>query len=294
MIDWRTFYLMVRKQYSMCSKIYLRKYNYFTLLFIMQIAFSNISFCQQQSYKPFNIDFNREAALFGAGAVAAVTAYAILENLKPMSVEDINLLSPSNINEFDRNAIGPYTEDHLGDALLYTSYLVPLSVVFFDATRKDIWEVALMYSEVLLIQSSINGIVKGTVQRVRPFVYDEQSPINVKQTKDARVSFFSGHTSMTAALSFFTARVASEYVSNNTIRILIWSSAALLPAITSVSRVNTHWHFPTDVMTGYVIGALIGYFIPELHTTTTSMSGNLSIYPSVNLNKPSLNFQLQF
>lgn len=264
-----------------------------TLIFFLLIALPDVSFCQVNSAKPFNLDFNREAALIGAGSVIAVTAFAILENLKPLTLEEIELLEPSNVNSFDRGAIGLYKEDNLGDALLYSSYLVPLSFVFFDETRSDIWELTLMYGEVLLLQSSINGIVKGTVQRVRPYVYDDQSPVDEKVNKSARISFFSGHTSMIAAITFFTARVATEYVDNSSIRILIWTGAALLPAITAVSRVSTHWHFPTDVMAGYAIGALIGYFIPELHSAKESKNGKFSIYPSINFDKPALSLQLQ-
>jgi membrane-associated phospholipid phosphatase len=99
---------------------------------------------------------------------------------------------------------------------------------------------------------------------------------------------------MTAAISFFTARVATEYVEDNTIRILIWSGAVMLPLVTSVSRVNTHWHFPTDAMAGYAVGALIGYFIPELHKTKSGKNGTMSIYPSINLNKPALCIQIKF
>jgi membrane-associated phospholipid phosphatase len=265
-----------------------------SLIFLLLITLHDFSLCQLKSAKPFNLDFNREAALVGAGAVAAVTAFAILENLKPLTLEEIDLLEPSNVNGFDRGAIGPYKEDYFGDALLYASYAIPLSFACFSETRSDIWDLTLMYGEVLLLQSSINGIVKGTVQRVRPFVYDDQSPIDEKLTKSARISFFPGHTSMTAAITFFTARVATGYVESNSVRILIWTAAALLPIITSVSRVNTHWHFPTDVMAGYAIGALIGYFIPELHNSKSGRNGNLSIYPSMNIDKPALGLQLRF
>lgn len=285
---------MFKNRNTTNSNRFLTGYQKLTLIFLLLISSADLSLCQFKSNKPFNLDFNREAALIGSGTVAAVTAFAILENLKSLSTTDIELLDPSNVNSFDRDAIGLYEEDHLGDAMLYASYAIPFSFAFFNDTRGDIWELALMYGEVLLLQSSINGIVKGTVQRVRPFVYDDQSPVEEKLTKNARISFFSGHTSMTAAITFFTARVATEYVENNTVRILIWTGAALYPVITAVSRVSTHWHFPTDVMAGYAIGALIGYFIPELHRTRSGKDGNLYIYPSVNLNKPALNLQLQF
>jgi membrane-associated phospholipid phosphatase len=263
-----------------------------SFLILLTLISADFSSGQIKNLKSFNLNFTREIVLIGAGAVAAVTAYVTLDNVEQLTTEEVALLDPLSVNSFDRGAIGPYTEDNLGDAILYTSYLLPLSFAFFDETRSDILDLTLMYGEVLLIQASINGIVKGAVQRTRPFVYDPETSLEKKQTTDARTSFISGHTSMTAAISFFTARVFSAYVEDDAVKILIWSGAVILPAVTAFSRVNNHWHFPTDVMAGYVVGALVGYFIPELHKTKANE--NLSIYPSINLNKPTLNVQIKF
>ena len=264
---------------------------FFTLI-ILSILISDFSVAQVKSGKPFEIDFAREAIIFGVGSAASVAGFAILEKVKPLTIDEIIYLNPQNVNSFDRDAIGPYHEDVMGDILLFSSYFLPATFLLHGEAKNDFLDLALIYSEVLLIQASINGIIKGSVLRTRPFVYDPQTPLEEKQTIDARISFFSGHTSMTAAISFFTAKVFTEYVDDNTAKILIWSGAFLLPAVTAISRVNTHWHFPTDVMAGYVVGALVGYFVPELHKT--KVNDNLSIYPSINLNKPMLSLQLKF
>lgn len=263
-----------------------------SFLFFLVFVFSDFSFGQTKNLKPFNLDFNREAIILGTGAAAAVTAFAFLKNVEPFTPEEISLLNPADVNGFDRGAIGPSTEDLAGDALLYTAYLLPVSFLAYGETNDDFLDLALMYGEVLLVQVSITGIVKGTVQRTRPFAYDDGTPISEKMSTDARISFFSGHASMTAAISFFTAKVFAEYIEDNTAKILIWTGAALLPALTAISRVNTHWHFPTDVMIGYAVGALVGYFIPELHRTR--VSDNVSIHPLINFNKPTLSVQIKF
>ncbi len=264
----------------------------FVSVFLLVFIFSDFSSCQSKKLSPFNIDFSREAIIFGAGAAAAVAAYAVLESVKPFTPEEISFLDPADVNSFDRGAIGPFAEDHTGDILLYTSYLLPLTFLTYSETNNDFLDLTLLYGEILLIQASLNGIVKGTVQRTRPFVYDDQTPIDEKTVKDAKISFFSGHTSMTAAISFFTAKVFTEYIENNTAKILIWSGAALLPAVTAISRVNAHWHFPTDVMVGYAIGAFVGYIIPEIHRTRAS--GSISINPSFNFSRPMLSIQIKF
>lgn len=263
------------------------------LIIVLIIAISSdVLISQNKDLKPFNLNFNREVVIFGSASIAAVTAFVLLENIKPFTPEEISLLDPGVINNFDRKAIGPYKEDYLGDALLYSSYMIPVSFLVDGRTRADLLDLALIYSEVLLLQSSINGIIKGAVQRTRPFVYDDETPIDKKTTTDARISFFSGHTSMTTAISFFTAKVFSEYIEDGKVKILIWSGAVILPSIVSLSRVKTNWHFPTDVIAGYIVGALIGYFIPELHQSKSS--SEISVYPSLNVNKPALSLQINF
>ncbi len=263
------------------------------MLFLLSISFE-ITLSQIKFGKPFKIDFAREVIILGAGSAASVAGFAILEKIKPLTVDEINSLNPNDVNSFDRDAIGPQTEDYFGDAVLYTSYLIPLTFLTYGETKNDFLDLTLLYSEVLLIQASVNGIVKGAVQRTRPFVYDPETPLEDKITTDARISFFSGHTSMTAAISFFTANVFTTYIDDKTAKILIWCGAAILPAAVAFSRLNTHWHFPTDVMTGYAVGALIGYLIPELHKTKSNGNGNLSIYPSINMNRPVITALLKF
>ena len=46
---------------------------------------------------------------------------------------------------------------------------------------------------------------------------------------------------------------------------IIWTSAALIPAITGYLRVKAGRHFTSDVLVGFLVGAAVGWVIPELH-----------------------------
>jgi len=265
-----------------------------TVSFLSILIFTsyNLSFGQNGNSSPFKLDFTKEAVLLGSGAAAGVTALLILSNLDPLTIEQIDALNPNDVNSFDRHYIGPLHPDHAGDVLLTGSYLLPLTFLAVSDTRKDFWDLGLMYGEVLLINAGLTGIVKGTVTRIRPYTYDNDTPIEKKIDTDARVSFYSGHTSFTASACFFTARVFSEYLTDNTVKILIWSAAAIYPAVSGVLRVNAHSHFPTDVIVGYIAGAAIGYLIPELHKS--NKANNISIQPSGNFHNPMLSIQIKF
>jgi membrane-associated phospholipid phosphatase len=217
---------------------------------------------------------------------------AIQLNTDPLTLEQIEALDKNDVNSFDRPTIGPFQSDHLGDVLLYSSYLLPLTFLANGNAKDDFGDLALMYSEVLLLNVGITGIVKGLSTRTRPYVYDPASPLEQATKIDSRLSFFSGHSSTTASNYFFTASVLNEYVDNNTTKIIMWSAAALIPAVTAFSRVNTHWHFPTDAIVGYVVGAVIGYLVPLIHKQDVE-----EINETTELNfihKPLIGFQINF
>jgi len=266
---------------------FFRSISFFALSVIFSLSFS---FSQSTQNEPFELSSGKEAAIIGAGAAIGVAAILIISNNDKLTEEGIKSLSPEKVWEFDRIAIGPYQEDILGDALVYSSFLLPLTFLANNDAKEDFGTLSLMYAEVVLLNAGINGLVKGLTTRNRPYVYDVNSPAEEKYKTSARHSFYSGHTSFAASNSFFTARVFSEYLTSSTAKTLIWTAAAIIPAVTGFSRINTHNHFPTDVIVGYIVGAAIGYLIPELHKHENNINGSGT--PDSFIHKPILVFQI--
>jgi len=214
---------------------------------------------------PYSLDYNREIILLGSGAVMGISGLVLINSITPLAAEEIARLDPNDINPFDRNGIGQYRDVDTGDALLYASFLLPLSFLTDKRMTRDWKTLGVIGIEVLMVQAGLTAIIKGLTLRTRPYVYDPNTPMDKKMSKDARVSFYSGHTSTTAAISFYVARVFSDYLSDNTAKTFIWAGAVVYPALVGYLRRDSGRHFRTDVLTGYAIGAAIGYFIPELH-----------------------------
>jgi len=214
---------------------------------------------------PYDLELKNELLLLGGGVSSIIVGAIIADNVSPLSLQEINELDVNDINSFDRNAIKPFHESLNGDYLLYGSFLLPLTFLANDNTRRDWQMLGTMWLEVMAIQSGINLITKALTKRTRPYVYDPNTPLEKKQTVGARLSFYSGHAATTAATTFYIARVFSDYLSNKTVKTFIWIRAAIYPTLTGYLRRDTGNHFRTDVITGYLIGAAIGYFIPELH-----------------------------
>jgi membrane-associated phospholipid phosphatase len=147
--------------------------------------------------------------------------------------------------------------------------------------------------EVLSINYGITYTVKNLTSRPRPFIYNPDAPMEVRTGSDSRESFYSGHVSTAAAMSFFMATVMSDYHPDmkTGIRIAIWTVAAAYPAITGYFRIAAGKHYRTDVIAAYAAGAFTGWLIPFLHKKKRSDSkfsfapvniqGNAGLYMSL-------------
>lgn len=258
------------------------------------ITLFNVSYSQNTIDDPFDVSTNKELVITGIGTLIGTAAIIVNANNNQLTFDEINLLSPLNVNKFDRTAIGPYETDILGDVLFYGSFAFPLTFLTYDKTLEDFGTISLMYGEAILLNASINALVKSLTLRNRPFVYDNNSLLEPKFDVDARYSFYSGHTSMSAVNTFYTAKVYSAYISDQTTKTILWTAAAIIPAIAGYSRINTHNHFPTDVIVGYIVGAAIGYLIPEIHRTKNAQSTNNSSVPEQFIHRPVFGFKITF
>jgi membrane-associated phospholipid phosphatase len=227
---------------------------------------------------PFALDLKRELLIFGTATAMWATGTIAISGLDPLTDEQIYALNPEDVNKFDRTAIGVRRETQAGDALVNASIFLPLTFLIYADTRRDLGMLGVMAVEVLMLNHGLNWMAKGLTRRTRPFVYEPESPHHDKTKVNARLSFYSGHTSTAASMTFFTAKVFSDYLSNNTAKTLIWTAAAVYPALVGYLRRESANHFRTDVITGYIVGALIGYGIPLLHK---SRSNSLSLSPAI-------------
>lgn len=225
---------------------------------------------------PYSLDLKKELAISGAGAALLATSLILRQNIDPLTEEEINALDPMDVPAFDRGTITTKKEVTAGDLMLFGSLFFPFTFFSHDETKRDINTLVVMTGEVFILQLGLNFMVKVLTQRVRPYCYDENTPLHEKTTVSAKLSFYSGHTSTTAAMSFFVAKVFSDYLTDPKKKFIIWTSAAIYPALTGLLRLGSGSHFRTDIIIGYLTGALIGYLIPVLHKS--KLKDNLAIH----------------
>jgi membrane-associated phospholipid phosphatase len=215
-------------------------------------------------------------------------------SVEPYTPQELLGLNRDNINTFDRPATYNWEPSlsTASDALLIGAVLSPVLFLTNKSTRNDFGWLALMSWEVLSINYGLMTSVKNLTNRPRPYVYNPEAPLDVRTGHDSKESFYSGHVSTTAAMSFFIATVLTDYHPDmkTGYKITVWSLAVLYPAATAYLRVSAGKHFTTDVIAGYAIGAFTGWLVPFLHKkkkstdkfsfAPISIQGNAGIYLS--------------
>jgi membrane-associated phospholipid phosphatase len=116
-----------------------------------------------------------------------------------------------------------------------------------------------------LLCAGLTNTVKELVRRPRPYLYNPDAPPVPYPGNEDQVSFWSGHTANTAALTFACANMVQRSDASPGLKTATWIGAATLPAAMGYLRVRAGKHFPTDVLTGYAVGALVGWAVPYFH-----------------------------
>ena len=209
----------------------------------------------------------REISLFATGISFNALGVIQSRSTSVLKVEDIEKLSRSDLDGLDRTATYNYSLKAKGmsDKLLLGSLFLPAAVMMDPNQHHQLEEKTVILLQTYILNAGSTLLVKSLVRRTRPFVYNENAPLSEKLKADARMSFFSGHTSFTATSSFFTASMLTANGQNRDIAPMIWTSAAVLPAVQGYLRWKAGKHFPTDIFIGYAIGAGLGYLIPKIH-----------------------------
>ncbi len=235
------------------------------LLFLCLLSFYE-TLGQSAYYKyKLSADIPIGAVIIGAGTVGIIKQ----KKNQPFTEYEVSELA-YNVNKLDYSSIRrKYNKRiHLvSDIGLALGTLSPLLLLSDKGVRKQSKYIVPIGIETLLLTYSLTGLTKELVRRTRPYVYYDEVPMKKKVLKDARASFFSGHTSMSAAGTFFSAMVFTEMYPRSRWKPLVWTGAATLPLGVGFLRYSGGKHFWTDIITGYFIGAAIGVLVPHIHKT---------------------------
>jgi membrane-associated phospholipid phosphatase len=120
----------------------------------------------------------------------------------------------------------------------------------------------------LVVESSAVtlGLTQGTkylFRRARPWAHAGDPPRGqVLGSRDASLSFVSGHASVAFALAVSTGSLASLRGDDG--KEWVWATGLAFAATTGYLRIAADRHYLTDVVAGAALGAAVGWAVPRL------------------------------
>lgn len=185
---------------------------------------------------------------------------------KPLPEATILLLDRKDVNRFDRIATYQWhpTAAKVSDGVAVGSVLMYSYFYFNKSTRSDFFQISTVGFQSVLLSQALANAVKP-VGRYRPYLYNPDAPMEKKLKTDARMSFFSAHTATVSSACFSFAYAHQLYMPNSKANPYIWSAAVLVPAVQGYLRVKAGKHYPSDVITGYLVGLGSSFLMHQLH-----------------------------
>lgn len=227
----------------------------------------------------YEFSLKKELPIFAASAAGILTSSLMTNTITPF--REIDLLTPVDFtgSTWDRRAIDNFSPKsaEISDLLLYSSVLLPTIPWLSTHHARHTKGYILLGAETLIVTYALTDLTKVIALRDRPTIYNDRFTIAQRTSKDARKSFFSGHTSIVSSMSFLTAKIIHDHYPDRKNKSLLWIGASIYPTTTAILRVRSGKHFPTDVVVGAAVGAGIGILIPELHRVKLGKTSDKSL-----------------
>ena len=270
---------------------------YYLVFTMTLIMVGNQVFSQSES--PYQTSFKVDGPAVAAGLGLSYLGFTLIKNKSDLTSAELANKSKDDVFFIDRFSAGNYREKADKDSYIpfYGSFAVAPIVALIDKNQRSHYgQVSVMFLETMSAAAASFTIAAGLVQRSRPLVYNTslpiESPDELRKDKDEQRSFFAGHTTATAAATFFAAKVFSDFNPDSKLKPYIWTAAAAVPALVAYQRLRAGKHFLTDNLLGYGVGAACGILIPQLHKKTNQT--NLSVAPVVGFNYQGMGLTYKF
>ena len=183
---------------------------------------------------------------------------------------------PKNLLSIDRSTVTQTIDPNangLSNLGLYAAYgyalLDPILSGVRDGRRAFLVDV-ILYAESIALTQAFTDATKIGVRRPRPVDYANCYPPMTPpaagcDSTDLQLSFFSGHTSVTAAISATATYLAFVRAPHSKRPWITLAAGTLLTGFVAYERVRSGNHFPTDVLMASMAGGGIGVLVPHLH-----------------------------
>jgi undecaprenyl-diphosphatase len=125
-----------------------------------------------------------------------------------------------------------------------------LSLFIFKRTRKD-W--AFPVTAAVIISALLNTLIKLVFARERPDI--------LQLVTEPTYSFPSGHAMTNMSFYMMIFMLSRKYINDKKVKIGISIVCFLLPLVIGISRIYLGVHYATDVIAGWLFGAIVSMVI---------------------------------
>ena len=133
--------------------------------------------------------------------------------------------------------------------------------------------------ESYLISNVAVVTLKYAMRRPRPTQYTNQAPAELFGQLEHQLSFPSGHSAAVASAMSATTLTYWLRHPESPGRWALLASSVGMTSLTAVGRVQAGKHFPSDVVTGALLGGAIGLIVPWLHRADSKLQPSVSWAP---------------
>jgi membrane-associated phospholipid phosphatase len=196
--------------------------------------------------------------------VAVGGLIAFRSDTSGLTMNDLAMLDRANVPPFDRPATMFWSPEVRTASDIAVGVAVLAPVLVLAEFKEDYGDLMGMYLQTLVLASALPQYTKA-MGRIRPLAYNENAPMEERMRVDMRRSFFSGHTSISTAAGIFLATVYDAYRPGTTTANWLWVGGTAIGLTSGALRIFSGMHFPSDAAVGFVVGAAVGYAVPQLH-----------------------------
>jgi hypothetical protein len=218
---------------------------------------------------PYELKTDREVILWATGGIAAGLGIWLANDIEPLTPEEADALDAEDVNGFDRSATEQWSTQAAtaSDVAVGALMVAPVGLMAWGEGSREPWTVGNMYGQALLLSNGLVYVLKGAVERTRPFVYnpDPDIPPEKKLEKDAQRSFPSGHTANAFVAATFLGSVYAKLNPDSKTKGWVWGGALATAAAAGYLRYRAGKHYPTDILAGALVGSTVGLLVPWLH-----------------------------